>query len=122
MSLLQNIKRGVQQRPQRVIIYGPEGVGKSTLAAGLPAPVLLDTEQGSSHIDVARLDCRSYEDVLNAIESLRTEPHDFKTVIIDSIDWCERFLQNSFLKEENKKEKTRIIAPLKIWATARDIR
>ncbi len=70
MSLLQNIKRGVQQRPQRVIIYGPEGVGKSTLAAGLPAPpVLLDTEQGSSHIDVARLDCRSYEDVLNAIES-----------------------------------------------------
>ena len=55
MSLLQNIKRGVQQRPQRVIIYGPEGVGKSTLAAGLPAPVLLDTEQGSSHIDVARL-------------------------------------------------------------------
>ncbi len=37
MSLLQNIKRGVQQRPQRVIIYGPEGVGKSTLAAGLPA-------------------------------------------------------------------------------------
>ena len=42
MSLLQNIKRGVQQRPQRVIIYGPEGVGKSTLAAGLPAPVLLD--------------------------------------------------------------------------------
>lgn len=78
MSLLQNIKRGVQQRPQRVIIYGPEGVGKSTLAAGLPAPVLLDTEQGSSHIDVARLDCRSYEDVLNAIESLRTEPHDSK--------------------------------------------
>ena len=56
MSLLQNIKRGVQQRPQRVIIYGPEGVGKSTLAAGLPAPVLLDTEQGSSHIDVAPLE------------------------------------------------------------------
>lgn len=38
MNLLQNIKRGVQQRPQRVIIYGPEGVGKSTLAAGCPPP------------------------------------------------------------------------------------
>lgn len=104
MSILNNIKRGKQQRPQRVIIYGPEGVGKSTLASGLPSPVLLDTEQGSSQIDVARLDCRSYEDVLNAIESLRTEPHNFKTVIIDSIDWCERFLQNSFLKEENRKK------------------
>ena len=89
MSLLQNIKRGVQQRPQRVIIYGPEGVGKSTLAAGLPAPVLLDTEQGSSHIDVARLDCRSYGDVINAIEELTQGGHEFRTVIIDSIDWEE---------------------------------
>ena len=54
MSLLQNIKRGVQQRPQRVIIYGPEGVGKSTLAAGLPAPLFLDTEEGTQHMNVDR--------------------------------------------------------------------
>lgn len=55
MSLLQNIKRGVQQRPQRVIIYGPEGVGKSTLAAGLPAPLFLDTEEGTQHMNVDRM-------------------------------------------------------------------
>ncbi len=103
MSLLQNIKRGVQQRPQRVIIYGPEGVGKSTLAAGLPAPVLLDTEQGSSHIDVARLDCRSYGDVINAIEELKQGGHEFRTVIIDSIDWCERLFVNAFIREHNKR-------------------
>ena len=103
MSLLQNIKRGVQQRPQRVIIYGPEGVGKSTLAAGLPAPVLLDTEQGSSHIDVARLDCRSYGDVINAIEELTQGGHEFRTVIIDSIDWCERLFVNAFIREHNKR-------------------
>lgn len=102
MNLLQNIKRGVQQRPQRVIIYGPEGVGKSTLAAGLPAPVLLDTEQGSSHIDVARLDCRSYGDVINAIEELTQGGHEFRTVIIDSIDWCERLFVNAFIREHNK--------------------
>ena len=103
MSLLQNIKRGVQQRPQRVIIYGPEGVGKSTLAAGLPAPVLLDTEQGSSHIDVARLDCRNYGDVINAIEELTQGGHEFRTVIIDSIDWCERLFVNAFIREHNKR-------------------
>ena len=55
MNLLQNIKRGVQQRPQRVIIYGPEGVGKSTLAAGLPAPLFLDTEEGTQHMNVDRI-------------------------------------------------------------------
>ena len=93
----------MQQRPQRVIIYGPEGVGKSTLAAGLPAPVLLDTEQGSSHIDVARLDCRSYGDVINAIEELTQGGHEFRTVIIDSIDWCERLFVNAFIREHNKR-------------------
>lgn len=54
MSILNNIKRGKQQRPQRVIIYGPEGVGKSTLAAGLPAPLFLDTEEGTQHMNVGR--------------------------------------------------------------------
>lgn len=103
MSILNNIKRGVQQRPQRVIIYGPEGVGKSTLAAGFPSPVLLDTEQGSSHIDVARLDCRSYGDVINAVEELKQGGHGFQTVIIDSIDWCERLLVDAFLKDHNKR-------------------
>lgn len=103
MSILNNIKRGVHQRPQRVIIYGPEGVGKSTLAAGFPSPVLLDTEQGSSHIDVARLDCRSYGDVINAIEELKQGGHGFQTVIIDSIDWCERLLVDAFLKDHNKR-------------------
>lgn len=103
MSILNNIKRGVQQRPQRVIIYGPEGVGKSTLAAGFPDPVLLDTERGSSHIDIARLDCRSYGDVINAVEELKQGGHGFRTVVIDSIDWCERMLISSFLKDHNRK-------------------
>ena len=50
------IRRGKITRPQKVVIYGPEGVGKSTLAGQTPEPVFLDTEGGTHHLDVARLD------------------------------------------------------------------
>ena len=50
------IRRGRIPRPQKVVIYGPEGVGKSTLAGRLPEPVFLDTEGGTHHLDVARFD------------------------------------------------------------------
>lgn len=108
MSILSRVKKGVQHRAQRVIIYGPEGVGKSTLAAGFPSPILLDTEQGSSHLDVARLDCREYGDVLNALDELLQGGHDFNTVIIDSIDWTERLLTADFLAKLNKRGNTQL--------------
>ncbi len=50
------IRRGNITRPQKAVIYGPEGVGKSTLADRFPEPVFLDTEGGSYHPDVARCD------------------------------------------------------------------
>lgn len=103
MSILNNVKYGIQRRAERIIIYGPEGVGKSTLASGFPNPIMLDTENGSSHIDVPRINCREYSDILDAITALAEEQHDFKTVIIDSIDWAERLMIADFLKAFNKK-------------------
>lgn len=103
MSILNNVKYGIQKRAERIIIYGPEGVGKSTLAAGFPNPVVLDTENGTAHIDVPRINCYNFSDIINAIDALAEEKHDFKTVIIDSIDWAERLMIADFLKSFNKK-------------------
>lgn len=90
MSLLQNIKRGVQQRPQRVIIYGPEGVGKSTLAAGLPAPLFLDTEEGTQHMNVDRIQVDHYGAMLEALQDIYKEARNgnlpYKTLVIDTGD------------------------------------
>lgn len=90
MSLLQNIKRGVQQRPQRVIIYGPEGVGKSTLAAGLPAPLFLDTEEGTQHMNVDRIQVDHYGSMLEALQDIYKEARNgnlpYKTLVIDTGD------------------------------------
>ena len=39
-----NIKSGKVPRPQKIIVYGPEGIGKTTFAASFPDPVFIDTE------------------------------------------------------------------------------
>ena len=37
------ISSGKVIRPQKVVIYGSEGIGKSTLAAQFPNPLFIDT-------------------------------------------------------------------------------
>ena len=51
-----NITRGKQARAQRVVIYGTEGIGKSTFASQFPNPLFIDTEGSTSNMDVARMD------------------------------------------------------------------
>ena len=50
-----NITSGRIARPQKIVIFGPEGIGKTSLAAQCPDPVFIDTEGGTAHLDVRRL-------------------------------------------------------------------
>ena len=89
MSLNQ-LTRANQPKPPRILIHGVAGVGNTTFAAEANQPVFVQTEDGlgtlsSSHFPLAR----AYEDVIDALAALYTEPHDFKTVVIDSVDWLE---------------------------------
>lgn len=91
---LSAITRGKVAAPLRVLCYGVEGVGKSTLGADAPDPVFLGTEDGTAHLDVARLpQPRNWQEVLDAVTLLTREPHDFKTLVIDSLDWLEPLVQ-----------------------------
>lgn len=49
------ITRGKIQKAKKVVIYGPEGIGKSTFAARFPGAVFIDTEGSTNDMDVARL-------------------------------------------------------------------
>lgn len=98
-----SILTGRIARPQKAVIFGPEGIGKSTLAAQFPAPVFLDTEGGTHHLDVARLPApKTWADVVAAIAALATEAHDFKTLVIDTADWLEKLLIDHVCKAANK--------------------
>lgn len=84
------ITRGIQQKAQKVVIYGPEGIGKSTFAAGFPNPVFIDTEGSTKHMDVARLPRpSSWQMLLAEIDEVKkARPCD--TLIIDTVDWAEQ--------------------------------
>jgi hypothetical protein len=87
---LSNVVRGVLNEPLYVILYGVEGVGKSTFAAGAPSPIFLSTEGGTGHLDVARFpEVSTFAEALDAIRTLINEPHDFKTLVIDTVDHLE---------------------------------
>jgi hypothetical protein len=85
------------------VIYGTEGIGKSTLAAAFPSPVILDTEEGTHHLDVARVSIGSWDELRSAIAEIGSTPSEFKTVVIDSADWAERLLVEHLLAEHKQK-------------------
>lgn len=87
------IQRGIQTGPQKVVLYGPEGIGKSTFGAQFPAPLFLDVEGGTRHMDVARVDPppASWTALLETVrEFLREGIGEFATLVLDTADWAEQ--------------------------------
>lgn len=90
---LEAIKRGPVASPHRVVIYGAEGVGKTTFAASAPSPIMLGTEDGSGELDVARFPRpERWSDMLDAVRELTEAKHSFETLVLDSLDWAEPLL------------------------------
>lgn len=85
-----DIQKGTGIGPIRVLLYGPEGIGKTTFAAGAPNPVFIGAEDGFGLLDVARFpEPKSWDEVISDVVSLRVENHDYKTLVLDTIDWLE---------------------------------
>jgi len=100
------ISRGLQTGPQKVVLYGPEGIGKSTFGAQFPAPLFLDVEQGTRHIDVARIDPppASWTALLETVkEFLAERPKEFATLVLDTADWAEQMCIKSVCDSALKK-------------------
>ncbi len=87
---LSSVQRGRIEKPMRVLLYGPEKLGKTTFAAGAPSPIFLATEDGTTQVDVERFPRPgSWFDVVDALKALTNEKHEYKTLVIDTVDWLE---------------------------------
>jgi hypothetical protein len=81
------------------MVYGTEGIGKSTLASSAPKPIFVQTEDGLGEIDCHKFPlARSLDDVHSAMTELLAERHDYQTVIVDSLDWLERMIWDVLCK------------------------
>lgn len=92
------VKRGKVEQPYRLLVHGVDGVGKTTFAANAPEPIFVAAEAGTDHLDVASFRDpapATWQDVLDATRTLETEPHSYKTVVYDSVDWMEPLLWRS---------------------------
>ncbi|MGO5166407.1 MULTISPECIES: ATP-binding protein [unclassified Candidatus Paralachnospira] len=84
------IIRGRIPCAKKIVIYGPEGIGKSTFASRFPDPVFIDTEGSTNAMDVARFPkATSWQMLLEQVDYTRRTPGVCKTLVIDTIDWAE---------------------------------
>lgn len=90
---LDRVRRGRIAVPLTVLLYGVEGIGKSTFGANAPAPIFLGPEDGTSHLDVERMpNPETWHDVLDGISTLTTDEHPYRTLVVDTLDWAEPLL------------------------------
>lgn len=84
------IYSGKISRPQKVVIYGTEGIGKTTFAANFPDPLFIDTEGSTIHLDVNRLaQPTSWQMLTSQVEWVR-DNKPCQTLVIDTADWAEK--------------------------------
>ena len=86
----------------KTVIYGVEGIGKSTFASKFPQPVFIDTEGSTAHMNVSRTpDPKSFSEVISDVQYFARNHANVKTLVIDSIDWAEKYAVKSIC--ESKK-------------------
>ena len=100
------ITKGRQNLPYKVVLYGVEGIGKTTFASQFPDPLFIDTEGSTARMDVARLDKPSswahLADMVNFV--IREKP--CGTLVIDTADWAEVLAKEYVISSGGEKIKS----------------
>lgn len=102
---LADVSSGKRQQAFRLMLSGTEGIGKSTFGAGAPSPLFLGAEDGTDHLDVKRLPTpQTWADVFRSVNLLHAEKHDFKTLVVDTVDWLEPLCWDYVCARDKKKD------------------
>ena len=85
------ITSGIIHSAQKVIVYGPEGIGKTTFASKFPDPVFIDTEGSTKKLDVKRFPSpTSWTMLMEEVRYVADHPECCRTLVVDTLDWAER--------------------------------
>lgn len=85
------IIEGKQTGAMKTVIYGPEGIGKSTLANQFPRPLFIDTEGSTKHLDTRRTERpTSWAMLMDQVKNVKADPGVCATLVIDTADWAEQ--------------------------------
>lgn len=91
------IVKGKQTRNYQILIYGPPGVGKSSLAAKNNKPLFADAEKGTDFLNVDRVQVNEWKDVLEVCKNAETIAKEYKTLVFDSLTAIEKLATQDVL-------------------------
>ena len=97
------ITEGKVNSPIKTVIYGSEGIGKSTLASKMPGAVFFDLEGGTNRLNVKRVSQRfnNHDEVIEAMAEV-VKNKDVKTIVIDTVDALEMLIIKAVCKKYGK--------------------
>lgn len=99
-----NIVKTNEVKPPRLVVYGGPGVGKTSFAASADTPIFLCTEDGLGQLTVDHFPLiTTFEELVDHIDALVTEDHDYKTVVLDSVDWLESMIWAKVAADQGKQ-------------------
>ena len=99
---LEQVTSGKTPAPRRVMLYGTQGIGKSTFASCAPKPIFVQTEDGLGEITCAKFPlATTFADVMAALSELYTEAHPYQTIVVDSLDWLEQLVWSEVCRKQN---------------------
>lgn len=94
---------GKVPKAQKIVLYGVEGIGKSTFASQFPNPLFIDTEDSTLHMDVKRLaKPTSWTMLLQQIDFVK-QNRPCQTLVIDTMDWAEEICKRHLMAANNWK-------------------
>ncbi|MCS7022299.1 MAG: ATP-binding protein [Gemmataceae bacterium] len=74
-------------------------MGKTTLGSQMLRPIFIPTEDGLDQVTADKFPLATTYDVLAALAELRTQPHDYETVVLDWLDWLERLIWDALCRQ-----------------------
>lgn len=101
--MLDRIEVGRKKKSICVMLYGVKGIGKSSFPLESPKPIYLGSED-NSELDAAKFpQVKEWSDLEKCLSALLTQAHDFKTLVIDTIDNLQEIAEIEILKAETGK-------------------
>lgn len=98
-----NIVKGKQIKPLKCVMYGPEGIGKTTFASRWPRPLFLDFESGTGRLNVDRVPVASYPELEQVMAHIAQDHADYRTLVFDTADWLDRQITRAVCDAAGKK-------------------
>lgn len=85
------------------LLYGPPKIGKSSLASKFPGAIFLECEPGLNELEVFKIPTYSWDAFKDACKLLAEGDHEFKTIVVDTVDNAFRYCTEAVNKQNDVK-------------------